>query len=578
MTSPTPPHHDIRSLLDGLPVRYRLQRLLGAGGFGAVYLATDEVLQRDVAIKVLDRGESNDRGDRETLRREARALAAVSQANIVQVLDVLELPRADALVLEYVPGGTLGSVLETGIVPPREQALRWITGVAAALSAVHAAGLLHCDLKPDNVLIDASGQARLTDFGVARWAHDPDATASGSLGYAAPEVMLGDPPSAASDVYSLGVVAWELMTGRRAFEDARTIDVLRRQTTAALPSLANVATDLPAEVRDVLARCLEADPADRPASASEVRDVLARCTPTDLSARALDGLGITVVVPMLILTGLLVVLLFTWIEASDLASPTERSPLRLFRRRYLIMAEGALVAIATVGLFISAAVSAVRLLMRSSQGDAPIGVMTVLRRVFAAPPWWPTWYPGRETPADVRRLPDQIRNFRVVLWWGLPLVFTVVAYVLVLALGRPPVVGLVVARVAVGAALLTFFVAAALLVDIVVTYRESPMYDAFELAAIAIARPVRGDVARALPLAFSEQRTADENPSGRRWFRSWTQDDEGEHPRVAQSSVAIVTKAVGLGVFGVVVVAWLVRVVSQNAGGRWSDTLSRLFD
>jgi hypothetical protein len=139
-------------------------------------------------------------------------------------------------------------------------------------------------------------------------------------------------------------------------------------------------------------------------------------------------------------------------------------------------------------------------------------------------------------------------------------------------------VGLVVARVAVGAALLTFFVAAALLVDIVVTYRESPMYDAFELAAIAIARPVRGDVARALPLAFSEQRTADENPSGRRWFRSWTQDDEGEHPRVAQSSVAIVTKAVGLGVFGVVVVAWLVRVVSQNAGGRWSDTLSRLFD
>ncbi len=568
---------DTHTLLDGLHVRYRLQRMLGAGGFGAVFLAIDDVLQRDVAIKVLTRGDSSDASERATLRREARALAAVSHANIVNVLDVLELPRADALVLEYVPGGTVGSVLGTGLVPPRDKALRWITDVAAALSAVHEAGLLHCDLKPENVLIDATGSARLTDFGVARRSHDADATAAGSLGYAAPEVMLGETPSSASDVYSLGVVAWELLTGRRAFAEARTLEVLRRQTTATLSPLASVASDLPAEIRDVLARCLEADPLNRPASAREVHEVLERCTPSALSARALDDLGITVIAPMVILAGLLSAVLFAWVQVGDLLSLADVSPRRMLKGSK-IFAKGVLVLLATAGLFATAVVSTVRRLIRVSQADAPVRVAAVLRQVFAAPPWWPTWYPGRETPAHVRQLPEQIRVFRLFVWWGLPTVFTLMAFVLVLALGRPPVVGLVVARVALGAGLVTLCVAMAILMDIVVTYRESPIYDAFELAAIAVARPVRGDVVRALPVAASEQRASDHDDSSRRFFKRWRRVGDRENPRVAQSPVAQLVSKAGVVLTAVVLVSWLVLAVRNNAGGGWSDILNSVFD
>jgi hypothetical protein len=145
-------------------------------------------------------------------------------------------------------------------------------------------------------------------------------------------------------------------------------------------------------------------------------------------------------------------------------------------------------------------------------------------------------------------------------------------------LGRPPVVGLVVARVALGTGLVTLCVAMVILMDIVVTYRESPIYDAFELAAIAVARSVRGDVARALPVATSEQRMSDHDLPSRRFFARWMRDDDRENPRVAQSPVAQLASKAGVGVFAVVLVSWLVLAVLNNAGDRWSDILNGLFD
>ncbi len=570
----TPHATDNRLLLEGLPARYRLLRLLGAGGFGAVYLATDEVLQREVAIKVLTGGDS---ADRESLRREARALAAVSHANIVNVLDVLALQYADALVLEYVSGGTIGSVLETAQIPPRDQALRWIHGVSAALAAVHGAGLVHCDLKPDNVLVDAGGNARLTDFGVARLSNDPLATAAGSLGYAAPEVMLGEAPSTTSDLYSLGVVAWEVLTGRRAFEATQTLEVLRHQTTATLPSLSSVASDLPAEIRDVLARCLEADPAKRPASAHEVRDILARNTPRDAGTRALDGLGITAVVPVVVLACLLITLAATWIDVSDLSALPRPSLRRRNLKFFKLLAEGALLLVATGGLFASGIQATVRRLQRARSAAAPMRVVDALREIFAPPRWWPTWYPGHGVPAEVRVLPDSIRRFRVLVWWGLPIICAAMAALLILALGRPPVVGMLVARVAVGTALFACCLALGWLINIVVTYRESPMYDAFELAAIAVARPVRVDVARALPFAATEAQLPDDPVDGP-WYRRLMWQSDTENQRVAHSSTAQRVRSWSQIAVGLLIVGWVGLLVIKNYGQSLATIAQSVFD
>jgi hypothetical protein len=281
--------------------------------------------------------------------------------------------------------------------------------------------------------------------------------------------------------------------------------------------------------------------------------------------RELEGLGITVIVPALILTLLLGTLLFTWIDRSDVAAVGEMSFRRFYRYKFRWLIEGALLLAATMGLFVSSMIATVRRLMATRSPDAPASIGTVLHKSFAPPRWWPTWYPGQSERHDVQRLPDQIRYFRLLLWWGLPVVFTALSFLLVLGLGRPPLVSLQVARLALGTALLYVCLLIGLLINIVVTYRESPLYDAFELAAVAVVRSVNGDIARALPMAAAERRQAEFSSPTRPWYKRLISPDDLENARVAQSPAAQYARVFIYGALALGAIAWLGRIVIRDA-------------
>ncbi|MFM9135772.1 MAG: serine/threonine-protein kinase [bacterium] len=209
---------------DSLADRYLVLERIGSGGMGEVFLARDESLGRDVAIKVLLSSLGDDEGVLERFRREARALARLRNPGIIVLYDVIVADDGRlALVLEYVPGGSLETLIAAGPVPPSDVAT---IGVAAAdaLSDAHRAGIIHRDIKPSNILLDADGEARITDFGIARGAGDAGVTAQGeALGtpaYMAPEQALGQPATPATDLYSLGAVLYAAATGVPPFATA----------------------------------------------------------------------------------------------------------------------------------------------------------------------------------------------------------------------------------------------------------------------------------------------------------------------------------------------------------------------
>ena len=202
-----------------LAKRYRLVERIDEGGAGEVWRGRDEKLDRDVAIKLL--GPDADDAFRARFADEARRAAAVVHPNVVTVFDEGR-DGADAfMVMELVDGKTLRDIVaERGPLPAHEVA-RLVRQVAAALDAAHAAGVVHCDVKPANVIVDRDGVAKLTDFGIARAARDRDEQELlGTARYIAPERVEGGPVTARTDVYGLGLVAYELLTGRPAFDGA----------------------------------------------------------------------------------------------------------------------------------------------------------------------------------------------------------------------------------------------------------------------------------------------------------------------------------------------------------------------
>ena len=255
--------------------RYRLVERIDEGGAGEVWLARDEKLRRDVAVKVL--GPEADAAFRERFTDEARRAAAVSHPNVVTVFDQGQDAVLAYMVMELVRGRTLRDVVtDDGPMAPRDAA-RVVAQVAAALDAAHAAGVIHCDVKPANVILGESGLAKLTDFGVARAARGPaEHELIGTPRYIAPERIEGKPATAASDVYGLGLVAFELLAGRPPFDAAETEDLLRERLEAPPPSLKRARPDLPAEVDLVVAKALAREPERRYASAGAfARDLVA---------------------------------------------------------------------------------------------------------------------------------------------------------------------------------------------------------------------------------------------------------------------------------------------------------------
>ncbi len=251
-----------------LPSRYRDPVLIDAGGMGAVYRAHDERLGRDVAVKVPSAAVAGDPAAGRRFRREAVSAARVHHPNVAVVYDAGEHDGRSYMVMELVPGGTVADRLARGR-PPRDVALGWIAQAAAALDAAHAAGVVHRDVKPANLLLDAAGRVKVADFGIARVLGDQGATMTaagtvvGTSGYVSPEQAQGRPVTPAADQYSLAAVAFELLTGERPYAPRTGLAELAAHVGDPAPRARERDPALPPAVDDVLGRGLAKDPAAR---------------------------------------------------------------------------------------------------------------------------------------------------------------------------------------------------------------------------------------------------------------------------------------------------------------------------
>jgi serine/threonine-protein kinase len=263
----------------GLPERYRVTRRIAGGGMATVYACEDQVLGRLVAVKVLAPGLAADPVSRARFQREARAVARVSDhPNVVTIYDIGEHDGLAFITMEYFPGGTLSDRLKTGDPIPLPTVVRWLDEAAAALDHAHRAGIVHRDVKPANLLLDANGRLAVGDFGIARMATDSGMTATGTVlgtaAYLSPEQALGESATAASDRYALAVVAFELLTGQRPFAGEHVAAQARAHVEAVPPRASTVDPGLPPAVDRVLWRGLEKDPGRRWPSAEALVDAL----------------------------------------------------------------------------------------------------------------------------------------------------------------------------------------------------------------------------------------------------------------------------------------------------------------
>jgi serine/threonine protein kinase len=248
--------------------RYELVSRIAIGGMGEVWKANDSVIGRTVAVKILKEEYMGDPGFRERFRAEARHAALVNHEGIANVFDYGEEDGSAYLVMELVPGEALSSVLDREKILPATKVLNYVAQTAAALYAAHQAGLVHRDIKPGNLLITPDGTVKITDFGIARLADQVPLTATGqvmgTVQYLAPEQAGGKPASPLTDVYSLGIVAYEALAGKRPFRGESQVAIALAQIKEAPPALPS---SIPEEVRALVMSCMAKKPEGRPASA-----------------------------------------------------------------------------------------------------------------------------------------------------------------------------------------------------------------------------------------------------------------------------------------------------------------------
>lgn len=269
--------------------RYTLNERIAVGGMGEVWQARDEVLGRTVAIKILGQQflESPEFADR--FRAEARHSASLAHPGVAAVYDYAEDEDGAYLVMEFVNGEPLSALLAREHVPPLTFTLSILAQTADALAAAHEAGIIHRDVKPGNIMITPTGSAKVTDFGIARAIDSLPVTALGQVigtpQYMSPEQASGQPVGTSSDIYSLGVVGYEALAGRRPFNEATPLALAMAHVHGQPPPLPE---SVPADVRDLIDRAMAKQPADRPASAEamagELRTLQMRLTPPPLIA------------------------------------------------------------------------------------------------------------------------------------------------------------------------------------------------------------------------------------------------------------------------------------------------------
>ncbi|MEX2646848.1 MAG: protein kinase [Gaiellaceae bacterium] len=334
--------------------RYMLEELCGSGGMSSVYRAHDRLLERDVAIKILHSSYLEDGDAVERFRREARSVAQLSHPNVVTIIDRGEEDGHQFIVFEYVPGKTLKDYLaRRGPLPPGE-ALSLAIEVGKGLAYAHRQGIVHRDVKPQNVILNGDGLPKVTDFGIARSVDvekgvTQTGTVLGTSDYIAPEQASGGPAVPESDVYGLGCVLFELLTGSTPYSGGSFVDVAMQHIHSPTPSVRERRPDVPARVAGAVERAMAKDPADRFGSMDEFVAELEAC-------RA--GLGrpadeTTAVVP----------------EAPVPVPPAR--PVRPAARRPPRRAAATLLPI-LLGLLVAGAVAAAFLL--SGDGGVPLGV------------------------------------------------------------------------------------------------------------------------------------------------------------------------------------------------------------
>ena len=304
--------------------RYRIIALLGKGGMGEVYRADDLTLGQAVALKFLPDAAASDVALLERFRNEVRIARRVSHPNVCRVYDVGEVDGQTFFTMEYVDGEDLASLLRRIGRLPQDKAVEIARQLCAGLAAAHAKGVLHRDLKPANIMLDGRGQVVITDFGLAGVADDIRGAEvrSGTPAYMAPEQLAGKEVSTRSDIYSLGLVLYEVFTGKRAFAE-KTAGALHSEGDRTPSRPSSVVKDLDPIIEKVILRCLETDPAARPASALAVAaalpggDPLAAAlaageTPSpQLVAASGETEGLRPKIAMAILAGILLGLAFT---------------------------------------------------------------------------------------------------------------------------------------------------------------------------------------------------------------------------------------------------------------------------
>ncbi len=267
--------------------RYQLANRIAIGGMGEVWQATDLVIGRTVAIKILKDEYLGDPGFLERFRAEARHAALVNHEGIANVFDYGEEEGSAYLVMELVPGEALSTILEREKVLATDRVLDIVAQTASALHAAHAAGLVHRDIKPGNLLITPDGRVKITDFGIARIADQVPLTATGqvmgTVQYLSPEQASGRQASPTTDIYSLGIVAYEALAGRRPFGG-------ESQVAIAMAQINDTAPDLPATVsepvRNLVYSCIAKNPSDRPASAAHLARAAQALRRGDVAAAA----------------------------------------------------------------------------------------------------------------------------------------------------------------------------------------------------------------------------------------------------------------------------------------------------
>ena len=358
---------------DVLPSRYANAELAARGGMGEIYVARDQTLGRTVAVKVLAERFSRDESVRRRFTREALAAARLSgHPHIVTIFDVGEHAGRPFIVMEHLSAGTLGDRARRGRVVP-DEAIQWLKQAADALDDAHRQGIVHRDVKPANLLFDDRGQLHVADFGIARVVDEGTTgmtmagTILGTAGYLSPEQARGEPATAASDVYSLAVVAYELLTGGRPFSGGSATAEAAAHIHEPVPPASERGVGLPREVDAVFERALAKDPTRRYRTARDF--VRALCLALEIDAEP------------------------TRSPAATRVAPAAAVMQRRKKRSYLpALVAAALVGLALTGVVLAAVVagdddpSAAEATTKKKKAAAPTSVDTVTTVVTATAP------------------------------------------------------------------------------------------------------------------------------------------------------------------------------------------------